>query len=811
MGRVFLAASPAGRMVAVKIIHAELARDLNFVSRFRREVAAARVVSGMYTAPLVAAGVDDSPLWLATAFVPGPSLDSIVTQHGPLPVAALWRLAAGLAEALLAIHSAGLVHRDLKPENVLLALDGPRVIDFGISRALTDARLTRSGMIMGTPAYMCPEQVEGLAGGRPGDVFSLGSVLAFASSGISPFSRTGMTPASVFYRIVHAAPDLDAVPGEVRGLLAACLAKDPDQRPDLGQLAALGTREAEYVDLSPASFWPPNVARAIQAQQEALAAEIQTLLVTSPARAAFLPGSGADTPNLRGDAAPPGSPAVGVPMAPTGTGSPVAGLSAAVPSGSGLYAPAPLAPPGPAPMPTSPPVRMPPPGSPPMPMPPSAPGTQGPGVGRNRRADGRHAVAGPGGVSRRRLLIGAGVAGVAVIGGLTGWKLISGSLPSAGGNAHHSGAARSRAKALRSNPARATAGAGPAVAAQPTYPQFAHLAPGQKAWSFETDGAVGGNPTVADGVAYVASDDGRLYAVNVAAGLLAWSCQTPDVTVAPTVAGGVVCAAGPPPGISVDTSDFYAINASSGTLAWQLSIELTGLDSVQNWAIDGSNVIVPTQSGNLQAYDAATGTAGMTYTTPQGFSGTIAAAGGIIYAIDLDGTLYAISASSGITQWRATLLQDGPGGASLVFAGDALYVGAGTGGTLFSLNAGTGSVNWAHEVDPDLVSAPVIADGTVYLITSGGLLQAYAAADCSTLWSAPAGDAGVDGASPAIAGGQVYVCAGSELQSLDAKSGQQVWSFALPSGTGFGSNTPAVADGLVFFGCDDNNLYAVRA
>ena len=137
-------------MVAVKVVHPELARDSEFVRRFRAEVEAARRVSGMYTAPVVAAGVEERPPWLATAFVPGPSLANIVSRYGPLPVPALWRLAAGLADALRAIHAAGLVHRDLKPANVLLASDGPRVIDFGISRAVTDSRLTATGAIIGT-------------------------------------------------------------------------------------------------------------------------------------------------------------------------------------------------------------------------------------------------------------------------------------------------------------------------------------------------------------------------------------------------------------------------------------------------------------------------------------------------------------------------------------------------------------------------------------------------------------------------------------------------------------------------------------
>src|SRR6185437_7910266 len=190
MGRVYLATSPAGRMVAVKVLRPELARDQEFIRRFRAEVDSARLVSGIYTAPVVAAGVDDVPPWLATVFVPGPSLDDVISRFGPLPVAALWRLAAGLAEALRAIHTVGLVHRDLKPGNVLLAYDGPRVIDFGISRAASDSntRLTATGSIIGTPSFMSPEQVEARDTGPASDVFSLGSVLVYAATGSSPFS-----------------------------------------------------------------------------------------------------------------------------------------------------------------------------------------------------------------------------------------------------------------------------------------------------------------------------------------------------------------------------------------------------------------------------------------------------------------------------------------------------------------------------------------------------------------------------------------------------------------------------------------------
>jgi serine/threonine protein kinase len=167
MGQVFLGYSPAGRAVAVKVIHRQLAADPEFRTRFRREVAAARAVSGAYTAPVTAAGPDDDPPWLATVFVPGPSLAEAVAAAGPFPAVSVWKLAAGLVEALQAVHSCGLVHRDLKPANVLLALDGPRVIDFGISRALEKTAMTTTGLVVGTPSYMSPEQAQGARVGPP--------------------------------------------------------------------------------------------------------------------------------------------------------------------------------------------------------------------------------------------------------------------------------------------------------------------------------------------------------------------------------------------------------------------------------------------------------------------------------------------------------------------------------------------------------------------------------------------------------------------------------------------------------------------
>ena len=162
MGQVFLGLSMGGRLVAVKVVRAELAADPEFRARFRREIAAARKVSGLFTAAVVDAETDGSVPWLATAYVGGPSLSQAVMEHGPLPAGSMLALAAGLAESLTAIHAAGVVHRDLKPSNVLLAEDGPRVIDFGISRAAEVTSMTRAGFVMGSPGYMSPEQAEGL-------------------------------------------------------------------------------------------------------------------------------------------------------------------------------------------------------------------------------------------------------------------------------------------------------------------------------------------------------------------------------------------------------------------------------------------------------------------------------------------------------------------------------------------------------------------------------------------------------------------------------------------------------------------------
>ena len=269
MGQVFLGFSPGGRAVAVKVVHRQFARDPGFVRRFGREVEAASAVSGAYTAPVVAAGPRDDPPWLATVFVPGPSLAEVIVKAGPLPEPAVWRLAGGLIEALQAVHASGLVHRDLKPANVLLAADGPRLIDFGISRALEGGATAATSLIVGTPAYMSPEQVEGHSVQPASDVFALGSLIAFAATGAAPFGGGHSGPIVVAYRVVNAEPDLSRVPAPLKSLVAPCLAKKPADRPQLAQLMeTVRDGSAPYQEGWQGSYWPEPIAGMVSSRQD---------------------------------------------------------------------------------------------------------------------------------------------------------------------------------------------------------------------------------------------------------------------------------------------------------------------------------------------------------------------------------------------------------------------------------------------------------------------------------------------------------------------------------------------------------------
>ena len=267
MGRVYLGRSAAGRLVAVKTIKVELAEEPDFRNRFAQEVAAARRVSGAFTAAVVAADPEADVPWLATAYVPAPSLSTLVRACGPLPVSAVRWLAAGCAEALESIHGAGLVHRDLKPSNVLVALDGPRVIDFGVARAAERIQLTVTRGAVGTPAYMAPEQARDTRQATmASDVFSLGGTMLFAATGHAPYQ--GETVMDLLVRLATEAPDLSGLPGDLAGIVVACLDRDPRKRPNsaavLAAMAPFISLEADGHDAGSASL--PGAALTLMAE-----------------------------------------------------------------------------------------------------------------------------------------------------------------------------------------------------------------------------------------------------------------------------------------------------------------------------------------------------------------------------------------------------------------------------------------------------------------------------------------------------------------------------------------------------------------
>ncbi|MFH8799792.1 serine/threonine-protein kinase [Streptomyces sp. NPDC017936] len=315
MGTVYLSHTPGGHPLALKTIRPELSGDAEFRRRFQREVRAAQRVQGLYTAPVIDYDTEGAPPWLAVAYVAGPSLASAVAEHGPLPTPSVLRLLAGMAEALSVIHGAGIVHRDLKPSNVLLASDGPRVIDFGIARAADATALTGTGVSIGTPAFMSPEQAAGKPVTPASDVFALGQVAVFAARGTGAY---GDGPShAVLYRIVHEEPDLGGMPEQL-GFVARCLAKDPALRPSPAEIVSL-CQEASPTPLRQSGSWLPEaIAEQITRRVSASAAPAPAPAV-APTPTAPVGQAGVTPPPAPPHAAPTAA-APHVPSAPAGFG-----------------------------------------------------------------------------------------------------------------------------------------------------------------------------------------------------------------------------------------------------------------------------------------------------------------------------------------------------------------------------------------------------------------------------------------------------------------------------------------------------------
>lgn len=700
MGRVYLAYSPSGRRVAIKVIRPDLVQQRHIRLRFAREVAASRAVSGFFTAGVIDADIEANPPWLATAFVPGPSLNAAVRDAGPLPIASVQALGAALAEALSAVHSAGLIHRDLKPANVLLAPDGPRLIDFGIS-ALEDAgSLTHAGAVMGSPGYMSPEQINGQTVGPETDIFAFGAVLTFAVTGTGPFG-VGSLP-SMLYRSVHNPPDLTKVPDELRPLLALCLDKEPARRPDLDTILRSLTGGAPAADMFPDGWLPAALAKTpipTGPMPPIPFGPTPTPIGTTPVP---MPGRGG-TPVPVGarqtsgatseDTRELGGPAV----------SPVAtGPQGTQPQGTQVTSLAPV--PGRT---TAEPVSQPP-----------------------RQ-----------GVSRRWLLGGAVGAVVAAAAGTTAWQLLD---DGGGSDQNDARPAVARGAVRWRFPTTGTVLGRSRVAGDLVYAgsndgtlYAMRTSNGEQAWKYTTKGAIGSAPLALGGVVYLGGDDGNLYAFDATTGHVRWTYTTGGIVHSPAGGGGLVY-------VGSADHNLHAVDISTGKRRWTFA---AGNDT-HSPALAGETVYVGSSDTNLYALDAFAGTKRWAYATTGAVSGVPAVLGGTVYFGSTDGTLYAVDTATGDRAWTFDGVNVGSGPA---IANGTVYAG-GTNRTLYALRATTGEKLWGFAASGD-VGAPTVVGDTVYFGTSDANFYAVNAATGALRWKV-ASTSGVH--TVAIAGDTAY-------------------------------------------------------
>jgi outer membrane protein assembly factor BamB len=731
MGRVFLGFSSAGRAVAVKVIHPQLARDQAFRARFRQEVSAARAVSGLYTAQVVAAGLEDNPPWLATALVPGPSLAEVVAAADGLSAAALCKLAAGLAEALAAIHACNVVHRDLKPANVVLAADGPRVIDFGISRALGGTALTTTGAVIGTPAFMSPEQAAGAPVGPASDIFSLGSVLTYAATGTGPFGDDNAI--TVLYRIVHNPPALDGVPESIRQLVADCLAKDPADRPSPARLQEALAALSAGARISAATFWPEPVTELIRVHQVRLDAELP-------------PAAPSIAEDARSERAAPSELPVELGDQATQTRTPYTAAAQAVgqspsPATAGLDDQAPRF---------------------------VATGGLGAPGALSQRPGPR--------VTRRRMLVGlAGASAVAF--GVAGWELSQ-----TGPQQHHqAGLSATKLPKPGSRIWKFHSGGAigsPALADGVVYVGSAdqnvyalRTSDGKKIWSRNLGSPAQLTPTVASDVVYIGSDDGRLHALRASDGAELWSravglaVSTPEVNggfdnCQPAVSGSVIY-------VGSSDANLYALRTSDGSKIWQYQTHWTFSQLRGVWGqpvVTGGVIYICTVYGNVDAVRASDGQKIWAFTA-NGFVKGPVVADEVVYAAGLDRQVYALRAADGSKVWSSVVGATNAAYASTapLATGGAVYVGDWD-HRIYALRVADGSRIWTFETGGYIGVTPTVVGGVVYVGSDDHNVYALRASDGSKIWSYVTG--GQVESRPAVAGSTVYV--GSNDGSLYA-------------------------------------------
>ncbi|WLQ35562.1 serine/threonine-protein kinase [Streptomyces castrisilvae] len=759
MGLVYLARSASGRRVAIKTVRTELAEDQLFRVRFTREVEAARAVSGFYTAAVVDADPRAAVPWLATAYVPAPSLEEIVNECGPMPTQAVRWLAAGIAEALQSIHGAQLVHRDMKPSNVLVVEDGPRVIDFGIASGVSNTRLTMTNVAVGTPAYMSPEQArDSRSVTGASDIFSLGSTLVFAATGHAPYR--GANPVETVFMLLREGPDLAGLPDDLRSLIDSCMQMDATLRPtpaDLqAQLAPHLFASGGGDDSGTASAWLPAAATAMIEQRRgggrAPAPAPPAPPAPVPPAPQRPPGSDWDGPWHSG--APATRPAAPVPDA----GGPVRLTGAQVPIGPGpraqdvrASAAGAGADAGPATDWVRPPagVNGSAPAAPPVPAPAPAPDNDPSGPERWRPwrfrmsndVWGTPVVVGDllyvtsfevhaldTGNGRRQFKTRDVAWAMAVEGG----RIHASDGPSLYALDAASGAERWRVrtdawvyalKADRGTVVTGTRGGGV---------QAWEAATGEKLWDisgaqtdFETPE---GGPAIHDGTVYV-WQDARLRALDARTGVERWSYPVGDAA----SCGGVPVRVTPAP-------DGYAY-VSAGTRVL---------------AVDNA-------SGHVRWHFECPAV----FLSPPAFAPGPAVTGGGVYLADYLGTVYALDAATGKDRWRIATEARQSTEPVLVVAGN---VHVGSGSALYTLDAVTGTPKWRFAAGGEVVGAPVVADGRVHFGSADHVLYTLDAAGGQLRWKLATG--GEITGTPVAEGGVVYACSKDRcVYALDALKG----------------------------------------
>ncbi|MDT0305357.1 serine/threonine-protein kinase [Streptomyces sp. DSM 44917] len=774
MGLVYLARSASGRRVAIKTVRSELAEDQLFRVRFTREVEAARAVSGFYTAAVVDADPKAAVPWLATAYVPAPSLEEIVNECGPLPPQAVRWLAAGIAEALQSIHGAGLVHRDMKPSNVLVVEDGPRVIDFGIASGVSNTRLTMTNVAVGTPAYMSPEQArDSRSVSGASDIFSLGSTLVFAATGHPPYH--GANPVETVFMLLRDRPDLTGLPDEMLPLIESLMMHKAEERPSPADLTAQLAPHlfAGGDDTGTASAWLPPGAVALIERRRGRGPQIAPAGRAAPSPApssAPSPAPGARAAvSLPTAPSPPPSAAPPMPSSPPSLPPPATPVPAAedavrlpsaprLPIGPGPQRGEPAAP-GDHLVPHSPDWARPPTGAASAPMP--SPSTAHPG--QSQAAVRTSDPAAPARWRPWRFRMNNDLWGTPVVrdGLLYVTSFEVHALDVASGRRQFK--TREVAWSMAVTGGRVLASDGPSLYAL-------DATDGSDRWRVPTDSWIYAL-RAERGTVVTATRGGGVQAWESGTGERLWEIsgaqadfETHDT--APVVHGGVVYVWG--------EGMLSALEARTGSPLWRYPVgdtAATGGLPVRVTPTDDGLLLVCAGSRVL-ALDAATGGERWRFDgpaailCPAAYQPAGSAAAGV-YFTDYRGMVYALDLATGADRWG--IATEARQSAEPVVVADGL-VHLGSGVAMYTLDAVSGTPRWRYAVGGAIVGAPVVSDGRLHFGSEDHCLYTLDAVSGRLSWKLETGGA-ITG-TPAAANGMIFACSKDHcVYALDAARG----------------------------------------